>query len=178
MPGAGQPARWRPGTRAAGHMVTVAALAWLALPACGACDAYDPVDEPAPPLPLATLEGNRFDWSSLRGHPVAIRFWLPWCHTCARDVPEFMAAAREQGAHDVRVLAVSMDPDAATVKERAARFGLEVPLLLASGEVLAPMHVGAVPSTVFMDRDGVIRAAVNGPKSREFYRRRFQQIRR
>lgn len=145
------------------------------LNACGILDAYDPVDAPAPSIAIETLDGTRVDLAALRGHPVVVHFWLPWCHVCASEVPALNEVARNSDA-DVRFLAVSLDPDIESVRSRANRFGLSLPLVVARGEVLGPMHVAAAPSTVFIDRNGLIRAAVNGPRDVAFLSRRVREI--
>lgn len=152
-------------------LVVVAAL----LPACGACDAYDAVEQRLPSLPVSTLDGRPVDLAG-SGQPTAVLFWLPHCGVCANNVPQFMEAVRATQDQDVRVVAVSMDPDLPSIRERSARLGLDVEQLVATGEVLGPSHVAAAPSAVFLDRHGVIRAAVNGPKDAAFYRRRLRQI--
>lgn len=150
-------------------------LTAMLLGGCGACDAFEAVDGPAPNLELTTLAGAPFSLESLQGKPVVVHFWLPWCHTCATEVPELMAA-KEAAGPGVQFVAVSIDPDVESVRTRAALFGLDMTLLLAKGEVLGPMHVGAAPSTVYLDSHGVIRAAVSGPRDRAFHGRRIRAL--
>jgi len=162
--------------RARNWLCVVVLLALSGAGACGACDAYDPVNLPAPSIDAVTLEGAAVDVADYRGHPLVILFWLPHCHVCAREVPAFMAARQQAANTDVVFIAVSIDPDVESVRSRARRLGLDVPLLIARGEALGPMHVAAAPSTVFIDRNGIIRAAVNGPKDADFLQRRVRQL--
>jgi hypothetical protein len=43
-------------------------------------------------------------------------------------------------------------------------------------EVLGPLGVSSVPSTVFVDRSGVIVAAANGPKPLASLRKKTEEI--
>lgn len=44
------------------------------------------------------------------------------------------------------------------------------------GEMLAPLGVRGVPSTVFIDEHGVIVAAVTGGRERDYFRRRAREL--
>ena len=156
------------------HFYLAAALALL--PGCGACDAFDPVDAPAPNIPLETLDGETVELSSFRGRPVVVHFWLPSCHVCIREFPDLLEARSKAQENDVAFLAVSIDPDADNIRSTAKRLGVDMPLLVARGEVLGPMYVGAAPSTVFIDRDGTIRAAVSGARTTAFHTRRIRDL--
>jgi thiol-disulfide isomerase/thioredoxin len=146
------------------------------LSGCGACDAFDPVDQPVRSIPIETLDGAPVDLAALRGQPLVVHFWLPSCHVCAREVPALMEASRTEAGRAARFLAVSIDPDVPSIRSRARTLGMDLPLYVARGEVLGPMHVGDAPSTVFVDRDGVIRAAVNGARDAAFLGRRLRDI--
>ena len=53
---------------------------------------------------------------------------------------------------------------------------MSMPVALAAGEVLAPLGVSEVPSTVFIDEDGIIRMAASGIRNRAFFERRMQEL--
>ncbi|NJC74204.1 redoxin domain-containing protein [Planosporangium thailandense] len=42
-----------------------------------------------------TLDGKRFDGTSLAGHPVVLWFWAPWCATCASEAQTLPDLATE-----------------------------------------------------------------------------------
>jgi hypothetical protein len=49
-------------------------------------------------------------------------------------------------------------------------------VVTATGEVLGPLGVREVPSTVFVDAEGVIVAAASGPRSYRFLAERTQAL--
>lgn len=44
------------------------------------------------------------------------------------------------------------------------------------GEILAPLGVRAVPSTIFVTPDGTIIAAATGERDRRYFRRRVKEL--
>jgi hypothetical protein len=47
---------------------------------------------------------------------------------------------------------------------------------ISSSETLGPLSVNQVPSTVFVDRQGVIVAAASGARSRRFFEDRVKEL--
>ncbi len=91
---------------------------------------------------------------------------------------------REYEPKGVAFLALSLEPDEQEVLEAANRLGLEMPVAIVEGEVLGPLGVNQVPSTVFVDREGTIVAAArgtivaaaSGDRSRSFFERRVKAL--
>lgn len=71
-------------------------------------------DDPASTDPVAesydftvdTLDGSRFDGSSLAGRPAVLWFWAPWCPTCLGQAKRVNALAADY-ADDATVLGVA-----------------------------------------------------------------------
>ncbi len=53
---------------------------------------------------------------------------------------------------------------------------IEGQVALATGEVLGPLSVREVPSTVFVDAQGTIVAAASGPRERAFLSKRTREL--
>lgn len=117
---------------------------------------------------LAATTGARLRLSDLRGRPVAINFWATWCPACREELPALEAAYEQFGARGVAVLGVDLREDASTVTAFAGQFGLSFPLLLdADGAVANDYRVLGIPTTVFVDAAGVVRARHVGPLTEE-----------
>jgi cytochrome c biogenesis protein CcmG/thiol:disulfide interchange protein DsbE len=73
-------------------------------------------------------------------------------------------AANDRYAGQVAVIGVNQAEMAATVAKSAAELGLTFPIPLdQSGDVSRLYRVRSLPTTFFIDRDGVIRQILNGP---------------
>lgn len=84
---------------------------------------------------------------------------------------------REFEAEGVRFLAVSIEQDREQVEALVKRVGLSLPVAIAGeGEMMAPLGVRAVPSTIFVKPDGYIIAAATGERDRAFFRRRVKEL--
>jgi thioredoxin-like negative regulator of GroEL len=76
----------------------------------------------------------------------------------------------------VGFLALSLEPDERLVREAAARLGIGMAVATTRDEVLAPLGVRAVPSTVFVAADGTVVAAATGARSEAFFERRVRAL--
>jgi hypothetical protein len=91
-------------------------------------------------------------------------------------LPELEALRSEYEARGVGFLALSLNPSEARNRRTAAELGVHMTVATAKGEVLGPLRVSTVPATVFINRQGVVVAAINGERSREFYARRLEEL--
>src|SRR5438045_9406373 len=70
----------------------------------------------APDFQLPDASGKMVSLSSQRGHPVLLNFWATWCPPCVDEVPSLEDLARKLDGTDLRLLAVSVDDDWATIR--------------------------------------------------------------
>jgi peroxiredoxin len=124
--------------------------------------------QPAPTFDLATLDGSRVALTDFRGRPVVINFWATWCVPCRVEMPMLIGAWRDNREWGLEVLAVNL-----TDQERGKdvrRFVAELALpfhvaLDARGRVRERYDLVSLPTTVFVDSAGTIRARHSGPLS-------------
>ena len=146
-------------------------LAWTWLnripPGGGASPSSRPaapvIGYPAPDFALTTLDGEEFRLSAQRGTPVVLNFWATWCPPCRAELPELRAAS-ERYAGRVAIVGVNQAETATSIAQSASDLGLTFPIPLDhSGAVSRAYGVRSLPTTFFIDRDGVIRQIQNGP---------------
>ncbi|MCC7361526.1 MAG: redoxin domain-containing protein [Anaerolineales bacterium] len=125
---------------------------------------------PAPDFTLAALDGSATTLTDLRGQVVIVNVWASWCGPCRAEMPALEAvyiANRHRGLVVLAVNSTVQDtvPDAQSF---AASLSLTLPILLdPAGEVTRGYLVRGLPSTFFIDRQGIIRSVVfGGPLSR------------
>jgi len=107
--------------------------------------------------------------SDLRGAPVILNFWATWCTSCLAELPDFAELQREYGADRLHVLAVNTGEDANTAEGFIEDLGVrEFRWMMDPTLVVADAYgVWGMPTTVFIDGDGVIRATYVGHLSKD-----------
>jgi hypothetical protein len=91
-------------------------------------------------------------------------------------LPELEQLRRQYEERGVGFLALSIEPEARVVLAAAQRMNIGSKVAIARSEVLGPLSVNQVPSTVFLSADGLLNAVVSGPKDRAWLERRIQEI--
>lgn len=132
--------------------------------ATGAADASLPL---APDVALATLDGQQFRLSELRGRVVLLNFWATWCVPCRSEIPELNAMQRDLETQGLSVVGVSWDDSAEYIKD----FQKDVPQnyrVLLDGESVGREFGGiaSFPTTLVIDRHGRVRQTIIGERDR------------
>jgi len=113
---------------------------------------------------LDDVNGRPVRLSDLRGRPVIINFWASWCPPCRQEMPALQAAYQRYREQGVIVLGVDLRESAGQVSQFASQFGVTYPLLLDhDGTVSERYQVRGIPTTLFLDAEGLIRARHVGP---------------
>jgi cytochrome c biogenesis protein CcmG/thiol:disulfide interchange protein DsbE len=124
----------------------------------------------APDFTLKDLSGNEIKLSTLRGKPVMINFWATWCPPCREEIPVITKMYHEtEGGTKYEILGVATSPfDTSTLKAFGDEFTMDFPLLPDVGSnVVNSYHVLPIPTTFFVDKDGIIRFIQAGGVTRE-----------
>lgn len=161
--------------RRGGGAQVAAGLGIVELPAGANATGRSPssdVGRAAPDFVLETPDGGRLRLSDLRGKPVLVNFWASWCTECRQEMPEIVRAYGEHQNDGLQVVAVDLQENAGQVKSFAADFGMTFPIGIdRNGGVGDAWHIGGpisgIPSSYFIDRDGVVRAREFGPMTRQ-----------
>ncbi len=123
----------------------------------------------APDFTLELLGGGQTTLSDLRGKAVVINLWASWCPPCKAEMPAIQKVYEKNKERGLEVLAVNTTYQDS---EQAAasfidEFDLTFPIPLdRTGTVSRQYQLRALPSTFFVDRQGVIRKVIiGGPMS-------------
>jgi cytochrome c biogenesis protein CcmG/thiol:disulfide interchange protein DsbE len=126
------------------------------------------VGDPAPEIALETLDGDPVTLSALRGRPVLVNFWATWCLPCRDEFPLLASAYAEHADEGLEILGVVHDDTAEGARAFARDMGATWPLLLDSDDVAWADYLGvAMPTSFFIDADGVVQAASLGAFSED-----------
>jgi peroxiredoxin len=123
----------------------------------------------APDFSLDTLDGRQITLSELRGDPVVVNLWASWCPPCRAEMPAIQEVYDRNRARGLQVLAVNMtyQDSSNAAAEFVREYGLTFPVLLdTTGVVGNGYQMRALPSTFFIDGEGVIQQVIiGGPMS-------------
>ncbi len=123
----------------------------------------------APDFSLESLSGDQISLSDMRGKVIVLNLWASWCPPCRAEMPALQRVYQVNHERGLEVLAVNMtsQDNIAAVEDFVQEFNLTFPILLdISAEVGNAYLMRALPTTFFIDPDGVIqRVIVGGPMS-------------
>lgn len=115
--------------------------------------------QPAPEIDLLTLDGERVTLSELRGRPVLVNFWATWCLPCREEFPLMVEAYEKHEADGLEILGVVHDDTVAGARAFAEDKSADWPMLDDADDVAWDDYTGvAMPTSFFVDADGVVRA--------------------
>ncbi len=125
------------------------------------------VDRPLPKLTLRTLDGQPYDVAKLRGKVVLLDFFASWCGICRQELPQVKTSfAKYSNDSGVVFLLVSIDEDSKRLDRYLAEMKFPFPVVRADAEqVEQAMGFDNVPSTYYIDSDGVVRYQIDGTES-------------
>ncbi|HXK34756.1 MAG TPA: TlpA disulfide reductase family protein [Dehalococcoidia bacterium] len=129
------------------------------------------VGRAAPDFVLERPEGGTLRLSDLRGKPVLVNFWASWCAPCRGEMPDIVRAWSARRG-DFAVVAVNLQENDGQVRAFADEFGMDFDVVIdRTGEVGETWRIGGpiegIPSSYFIDADGVVRDRVFGELTRE-----------
>ncbi|HXG36130.1 MAG TPA: TlpA disulfide reductase family protein [Dehalococcoidia bacterium] len=118
----------------------------------------------APDFLLGTLDEGEVRLSDLRGKAVVLNFWATWCSPCRKEMPQLVGAYERFKGQGLVVLGVNVQEDRDTIGRFASEFGIKFPVPIdRSGEVVDEYRLLGLPTTYFIDRQGVVRGVFRGP---------------
>lgn len=124
--------------------------------------------EKAPNFALADVRDPRIvrRLSDFAGKAIVVNWYASWCGPCIDEIPEFQAAQQALG-DQVVFLGVDYQEDQASALSILSDLKATYPAVLdAQGAVADHYRVGqgggGLPTTFFLDKDGVLRGQVTG----------------
>ncbi|PWI56945.1 TlpA disulfide reductase family protein [Sulfoacidibacillus thermotolerans] len=132
----------------------------------------------APDFTLTDMQGKTVTLSQLKGHPVYINFFASWCPPCKLETPDLETMYKKYG-NRIDFLAVNMTPSdsLAGVKSYIQTFGVTYPVFLdSSGTVESTYNVMDIPTSFFINPQGVIIARITGMMTPSFMQSEFSKL--
>jgi len=159
-------------------LVTIVTTGLLIIGCTAGSEPTATVGKAAPDFELQNLDGQSISLSDLKGKPVLVNFWATWCTPCVSEMPYIQEIHEDWSDRGLMVLAINMGESSSKVEQFLQKHNLSLPVLLDTKQVVARRYgIRAIPTTFFIDKDGIVRNKVIGAfPSKEAIESRLNEI--
>ncbi len=139
--------------------ITVSMLSRPAPPEPGTGADTAAVGDQRPSFRHGDLEGEWVSVEEFDGQVLLVNFWATWCAPCRREMPLLQETAEDRS--DLALVGIAID-EVPAVRDFVDELGITYPILVGAGDVMDTQRrwgntAGALPYTVLVDQEGIIR---------------------
>ena len=119
----------------------------------------------AAPFDLKSMDGTSVQLSQLKGKVVVLNFWATWCGPCKDEMPAFERLRQQLDPERFALLTITTDLQRDGIKHFLANLNVRLPVLFDEDQDVSQAYlVRALPTTVFIDRQGMLLGRAVGPR--------------
>jgi peroxiredoxin len=123
------------------------------------------IREEAPDFTLKGLDGTNLRLEEYRGKVVLINFWASWCGPCRQEMPLLDRLHHRYEDTGFAVLGINVEGERAPAQKIVDKTKVTFPVPIDENQKVSELYsLEAMPSTVVVDRDGVVRYIHRGYK--------------
>ena len=127
--------------------------------------ASDLAGQLAPDFALKSATGENLRLSEYRGDVVMINFWATWCGPCRQEMPLLDELFNRYERVGFNLLGVNIDDDSRRAMQMVEDLGISFPVLFDDTKAVSKLYqVEAMPVTIIVDREGMVRYVHHGYK--------------
>lgn len=132
----------------------------------------------APVFSLDSLAKESVNLSDFKGQVVLINFWASWCMPCRTEMLDLQTAYEAYRDQGFVILAIDVGEPQRMAAAFAQEFGLTFPVLLDSNSRIAQRYgVRALPSSFFVDQEGILRdIVIGGPMNQDYIESKIKPL--
>lgn len=120
------------------------------------------MNEPAPDFTLTSLESSNLRLEELRGQVLLINFWASWCGPCRQEMPILDRLHQRYENTGFAVLGINVESEG-PARQLLEKIPVTFPVLIDVNQQVSELYrLDAMPTTVLVDRDGVVRYVHRG----------------
>lgn len=140
------------------RIAAMAAILAFALPAWAGGG-----DVQAPAFALQSVDGRTVSLAQYKGDVVMINFWASWCGPCRQEMPLLDSIYKQYKDMGFTLIGVNVEPDSHNADAWLKQTPVSYPILYDPKSQVSQLYqVQAMPTTVIVDRQGVVRFVHNG----------------
>ncbi len=120
---------------------------------------------------LTDLQGQPQNFSQWDNHVVLLNFWATWCPPCRREMPDFIDVYEQYKDQGFVIVGVGID-DKQHIADFVDTLGVSYPVLTGEKDAMNVSRQygnrhGALPYSIIIDKQGMIRYKTAGLVSKE-----------
>ena len=144
-------------------LVMILTSGLLIIGCAGGSEPTATVGKAAPDFTLQNLDGQSISLSDLKGKPVLVNFWATRCPPCVSEMPYLQEIYDEWSGKGLILLAINIGESSSKVEQFLQDHNLSLPVLLDTRAVVAQRYnIRGIPTTFFIDKDGIIQEKIIG----------------
>lgn len=122
----------------------------------------------APNFTLAKMGGGDLQLRDFRGKVVLLNFWATWCEPCKEEMPLMQAVYETYRDQGFEIIAVNLAEEEGRVRRFIEEIGATFPVVYdITGGVHDMYLIRNMPTSYFIDRNGVVQAQITAPLTEE-----------
>lgn len=132
----------------------------------------------APAFELLGLDDHIYSLENLHGKSVVLNFWASWCDPCKQEAPH-LVELYEKYKENTEIYAINLTKNdrLKDVSKFAETFNFKFPVLLDStGRIAEKFKVIAIPTTYFINENGIIVDQIIGIANKKTLEEKFEMI--
>jgi cytochrome c biogenesis protein CcmG/thiol:disulfide interchange protein DsbE len=132
---------------------------------------------PAPDFVLKDLQGKDLKLADYKGKVLVLNFWATWCPPCRAEIPDFVEAYAANKDKGLEILGVSVDRMTADrLLPFVSKAKINYPVVLADAKIVQDYEPGDyIPTTIIIDKKGIVRRRHVGQMDKETLVQLFNQ---
>ena len=121
------------------------------------------IGDKAPDFTLKAMSGKNLKLAEQRGQIIVLNFWASWCGPCRKEMPVLQKFYDKYQDLGVSVWGVNVEQENQAGRDFLADLDLSFPIFFDDSNTISENYqVEAMPTTVILDRNGIIRYTFKG----------------
>ena len=126
------------------------------------------IGDEAPGFTLSSIDNHEISLSDYRGKNVIVNFWATWCGPCRFETPFLQSVNGSFAKEGIVLLAINVKDTPQNAASYAKQNNLDFIIPIdPQGQMINDYNVHGIPTTFFIDEQGIIKDIKIGPFTSE-----------